>query len=317
MTERTHIPSSPACGQWETLLADALDGLLRPEDEATFSSHMAGCAACTSLFEESRRGREWLEFLSPEPEVPVGLLDKLLAQTGPGQVAGYGLATPSGNVVPIVPAWQRPGIMGHIRRFAEPRLLMTAAMAFFSIALTLNLTGVRVTRLRLSDLKPTSVRSFLERQITTASTPIIRYYDHLRFVYEVQSRMRELRRTTQNEGEPAQPQPGKQPGGPGTSQQNPGGKDGGSRAEPPQQSGNPTWTDSLDYLETSLSHDYLDRPAHSGGSVLQPNQSECLSEVRLPRRAGHTGHSRAMSLKALAVSGFALVPGGRSTEWIA
>jgi hypothetical protein len=28
MVERTNIPSSPACGQWETLLADALDGLL-------------------------------------------------------------------------------------------------------------------------------------------------------------------------------------------------------------------------------------------------------------------------------------------------
>ncbi len=36
MAERTHIPSSPACGEWETLLADALDGLLKPEDEATF-----------------------------------------------------------------------------------------------------------------------------------------------------------------------------------------------------------------------------------------------------------------------------------------
>ena len=47
------------------------------------------------------------------------------------------------------PAWQRPGFMGRVRRFAEPRLLMTAAMAFFSIALTLNLTGVRLTDLRL------------------------------------------------------------------------------------------------------------------------------------------------------------------------
>jgi hypothetical protein len=44
MADRGNIPNSPACGQWETLLADALDGLLRPEDEATFSSHMAGCA---------------------------------------------------------------------------------------------------------------------------------------------------------------------------------------------------------------------------------------------------------------------------------
>src|ERR1035438_9923792 len=89
MAERTHIPSSPACGQWETLLADALDGLLKPEDEATFATHMAACPACTAMFEEARRGREWLEFLSPEPEVPAGLLDKILAHTGPGQEAGY------------------------------------------------------------------------------------------------------------------------------------------------------------------------------------------------------------------------------------
>ncbi len=267
MAERTNIPSSPACGQWETLLADALDGLLRPEDEAVFSAHMAGCANCTTLFEEARRGQEWLEFLSPEPEVPAGLLDKLLAQTGPGQVAGYGLATTSGQVVPITPAWQRPGFVGRVRRFAEPRLLMTAAMAFFSIALTLNLTGVKVTQLRLSDLKPAAVRSFMERRLTMASTPIIRYYDHLRFVYEVQSRMRELRRTTQLDNQDSQPK--KQPTGPGESKQNPSHKDGGSKVDPPQQSGTPILNDSVDYLETSLSHDYLDRPAHSGGSAIE------------------------------------------------
>src|SRR6516165_7419353 len=249
MAERSHIPSTPACGQWETLLADALDGQLRPEDEAFFSEHMAICANCTTLFEEARQGREWLEFLSPEPEVPVGLLDKLLAQTGPGQVEGFGMATTSGTVVPILPAWQRPGFMARIRRFAEPRLLMTAAMAFFSIALTLNLTGVRLSRIRLSDLRPTAVRSFMERQLTMASTPIIRYYDHLRVVYEVQSRMRELRKTTQSTDN--QENQKNQPSGPGESKQNPNHKDGGSRVDPPQQSGTPSLRDS-DYLETSV-----------------------------------------------------------------
>ena len=73
------------------LLADALDGLLKPEDQAIFTAHMAVCPACAALFEEARRGREWLEFLSPEPEVPAGLLDRILAQTGPGQMEGYGL----------------------------------------------------------------------------------------------------------------------------------------------------------------------------------------------------------------------------------
>jgi hypothetical protein len=273
MTERTNIPSSPACGQWETLLADALDGLLKPEDEATFTAHMAVCSACAALFEESRRGREWLEFLSPEPEVPAGLLDKILAQTGPGQVAGYGLVAGAGDVLPVVPrtipAWQRPGFMGQIRRFAEPRLLMTAAMAFFSIALTLNLTNVRLSSLRLSDLRPSSIRSFMERRITMASTPIIRYYDHLRFVYEVESRVRELRRTS--EGEDNNQQKPKNPA-PGESKQNPGGKDGGSRVEPPQESVTPAINDSTDLLETSLrfpAQAVQGRPALSGGSALE------------------------------------------------
>ena len=240
MPDRAHIPSSPACGQWETLLADALDGLLKPEDESLFAEHMAGCQACTALFEEARRGREWLEFLSPEPEVPAGLLDKILAQTGPGQVSGYGLMAGNTKVLPMPPAWQRPGFAAQIRRFAEPRLLMTAAMAFFSIALTLNLTGVKLSGLRMADLRPTAVRSFMERRFTTASVPIIRYYDHLRFVYEVESRVRELRRSEggEDQGQGAgQSRPSDAT--PGESRQTPGGKDGGSRMDPLQQSGKP------------------------------------------------------------------------------
>jgi hypothetical protein len=144
---------------------------------------------------------------------------------------------------------------------------MTAAMAFFSIALTLNLTGVRLNDLRLSNLRPSAVRSFMERRLTMASTPIIRYYDHLRLVYEVESRMRELRRTTQGESTGNQQQPNNgQPATPGESKQTPSRKDGGSRVDPPQQSGSPTH-DSLDYLETSLT--LKDRSAHSGGSLLQ------------------------------------------------
>jgi Putative zinc-finger len=273
MAERTNIPNSPECGQWETLLADALDGLLSPQDEATFNAHMATCAACTALFEESRRGREWLEFLSPEPEVPTDLLDRILAQTGPGQVAGYGILPASGNVVPMPQPWQRPGFMGQVRRFAEPRLLMTAAMAFFSIALTLNLTNVRLSSLRLSDLRPSNVRSFVERRVTMASTPIVRYYDHLRFVYEVESRMREMRRTTEDGS--TQPRP--KDSAPGQSKQDPVRKDGGSRMDPPQQSVSPTINEVNDLLESSLTFPVLtysplssqEGPAHSGGSQVE------------------------------------------------
>jgi hypothetical protein len=292
MASSTHIPNSPACGQWETLLADALDGLLRPEDEATFTSHMSTCAACTALFEESRRGREWLEFLSPEPEVPEGLLDKILAATGPGQVAGYGLIA-GNDVLPMPQPWQRPGFMARVRRFAEPRLMMTAAMAFFSIALTLNLTGVRLSDLRVSNLRPTAIRSFMERRLTMASTPIIRYYDHLRLVYEVQSRMRELRRSTQGEGQ-NQPRNNAQPTTPGESKQNPPHKDGGSRVDPPQQSGVPAANDPFDYLETAFSLTDQSKPERPRNSfaTLEPgthfNGSSALGGSARSRRERST-----------------------------
>ncbi len=255
-SDRANIPNSPACGHWETLLVDAMDGLLRPEDEAIFSSHMATCASCTEMFEQVRRGREWLEFLAPEPEVPAHLLDRILVETGHGKLdpgklivaggpaAGLGASC---DVLAMPPVWQRPGFSARMRRFAEPRLLMTAAMAFFSIALTLSMTGVRISSIKLEDLRPASVRSLLEKRLMTASTPIIRYYDHLRFVYEVESRMRELRRSTEtdqqsqpadkNKTQPSTPAPNG-PGGEGQTHH----KDGGSRLNPnsaPQQTVNP------------------------------------------------------------------------------
>ncbi len=245
--EGVNFPNSPECGLWETQLVDALDGLLTAEDEAFFSSHMVTCATCVQLFEQARRGREWLEFLAPEPEIPAHLLDRILTETGHGKLAsgsmgGGKLAVSGGDILAMPPVWQQPGFMGRMRRFAEPRLMMTAAMAFFSIALTLSMTGVRISGIKTADLRPASVRSMLERRIMTASTPIIRYYDHLRFVYEVESRMRELRRTTESD---QQGQPGDQP----RSQQNGNGgegethkKDGGSKLNPseaPQQTVNP------------------------------------------------------------------------------
>jgi hypothetical protein len=119
---------------------------------------------------------------------------------------------------------------------------------------------VRISKLRLSDLKPTSIRMYMQRQITVAYTPLVRYYDHLRLVYEVQSRVRELRRNNESENDQQKaPQPS------GESKQNPH-KDGGSKVTPPQQSVTPALND-LDLLETSLS--LHDRPAHSIGAAGQ------------------------------------------------
>ncbi len=286
MAERTYIPGSPACGEWETLLADALDGRLRPEDEATFTAHKAVCPACAALFEEARKGREWLEFLSPEPEVPAGLLDKILAHTGPGQskgsewpIGGGALPAPAGSAaIPafIPPVWQQPGFFARMRGSVQPRLLMTFAMAFFSVAVTLNLAGVHLTSVRAANLRPRVLRSYMERQLTMASVPIVRYYDHLRFVYEVESRVRELRGQTEEREPQRRPvTPGETRGAP---DRNPGSKDGGYRVDPQQEPTNSVmgpWGEPADestsgIQETSLTFD--GKSTQPGGAAMEARE---------------------------------------------
>ena len=79
--------------------------------------------------------------------------------------------------------------------------MMTAAMAFFSIALTLNLTGIKLTEVRAADLRPSRVRATLTRQYYSTNEQVMKYYENLRLVYEMEARVRELRRST--EAEPA------------------------------------------------------------------------------------------------------------------
>jgi Putative zinc-finger len=188
------------CEEWEALLVDALDGLLPAGDTAAFHAHSANCMGCADLLAHAKQGQEWLEYLHTEPEVPAGLVSKILDKTAgagaiPVQViAGAGTEQVVGASAVAVP-WRRS--------FQETRLLMTVAMAFFSIALTLNMAGVKLTSLRLADLRPGTIGSTISRQFWGAQSSVVRFYDNMRFVYQLQSKVRELRRDTQTQ--PATP----------------------------------------------------------------------------------------------------------------
>jgi hypothetical protein len=216
------------CEEWEALLVDALDGLMPVGESASFEAHSHECAACATLLAQSRQGREWLEFLYTEPDMPADIVDRILAHTS-GAVAERPLA------VYGAPIAAGPNVMALPRRrfLWDTRLMMTAAMAFFSIALTLNLAGVRLTDLRLSDLTPASLESNLTRQFYGAKTQLVRYYDNLRFVYEVESKMRELRRDEDTQRPaPVQTQPEQKAPAPQTTQ-----PAGGSPANPHKNGG--------------------------------------------------------------------------------
>jgi hypothetical protein len=205
------------CDEWENLIADALDGTLSAADAAAFARHQGECALCAQMLKETQQGKAWIEYLAEEPEVPVDLLQKILARTSGRSVSGEEAAVVPGAPLPVraVPphsAWHRvlPLVRQLARQAFEPRLMMTAAMAFFSIALTLNLTGIKLTEVRAGDLRPSRLRATVTRQFYSTNEQVMKYYENLRLVYEMEARVRELRRSTEAEPSP-RPSPNQTP----------------------------------------------------------------------------------------------------------
>ena len=62
------------CDEWESLIADALDGTLPAADAAAFARHHGECALCAQMLKETQQGKAWIEYLAVEPEVPADLL---------------------------------------------------------------------------------------------------------------------------------------------------------------------------------------------------------------------------------------------------
>lgn len=213
---------SEHCAQCEAMLADAIDGTLSPADQAIFDRHMAACVTCSDMLADVQRGAAWLEMLkSPQPEPPATLLERILAETchsssavaskqgsvhawQPATILGYHpvasvpsfrpeAAHPSATVLPFRSRMASQLSLRSMKRtLLQPRLAMTAAMAFFSIALTMNLTGTRISDLQFSNLRPSS----LKRNFYEANAHVLRYYDNLKVVYELESRVRDLQRSS-------------------------------------------------------------------------------------------------------------------------
>ena len=217
------------CAHCEAMLADAIDGTLSATDQAIFDRHIATCEVCSEMFADAQRGAALLSMLKPHrPEPSASLLERILAETsgsaavvaaphGKGHAAALSPGTAALDATPVgvgnvVPFPARPARRFHFAAFGQamlqPRLAMTAAMAFFSIALTLNLTGVHLNELKASDLKPAN----LERNLSDANARAVRYYENLRVVYELESRVRDLQRDNDNSSTPSStPDRGSQP----------------------------------------------------------------------------------------------------------
>ncbi len=181
-----------SCVKWEAALAEQLDGALSPEKEQAFRKHAGTCESCATLLRESVRGRDWVRLLHDTPPVvPADLLGKILAKTAELPQPAEGAFT---DALPVPsPAFQRERAAGFV---------MTAAMAFFSIALTLSVSGIRLGDIPAAVHGSLSIQATASRQFFNTKKQVVSFYDNLLVVREVEATVEDLRQSAQGGGEP-------------------------------------------------------------------------------------------------------------------
>jgi Putative zinc-finger len=189
------------CNEFDALLSEALDQRLSGEKLERFQAHARICATCGPLLAEADAGLRWLHELV-EVDPPVSLVDNIMAATtGIDTVRMHADARAQAQIswFDRVQDWARNLVSPILGVATQPRFAMSFGMAFFSLSITMSLTGVKLADLRHADLRPSAIR----RNYYETSGKVVKYYENIRFVYEIESRVREFKRATM----PAEPAP--------------------------------------------------------------------------------------------------------------
>jgi hypothetical protein len=188
--------SGMQCVECEALLADALDGTLQGPSLAAFESHQQSCPGCHAMMDEASMGMTWLKGLE-EFEPPKNLVHNILAQT---------IGTLPSEQVEVRPCDTfmdkvKQRLSGFFGPVATPRFAMSFGMAFFSITMLLNVAGFHLTDLRHIDLTSKGVT----KMYYNTQAKAVRYYENIRLVYEIESRVRDLRKAVDQQQEDKTP----------------------------------------------------------------------------------------------------------------
>jgi hypothetical protein len=190
------------CHEFDSLVSDALDGVLTGAQLDTFHAHARTCSACGPLLADVTAGRNWLKDLT-EVEPPVSLVTNILASTTGVDTqrlrVNVSASQPRVSWLERVQAWASAVVQPVWGAIRQPRFAMSFGMAFFSLSVGLSVLGVKPADLRQVSLRPAALR----HTYYNTQARVVRYYENIRLVYEVESRVRELKRNVAPAAEPA------------------------------------------------------------------------------------------------------------------
>jgi hypothetical protein len=177
------------CAELEILLCDYVDGTLRAEERTALEEHLSDCSACRQLNEDVSGATAFFERV-PAPEPPAELLTRIMhhAPMGPAAVRERPADPVAGDARP---SWIRRLLGGLFQGWLQPRYVMGMAMTILSFSMLARFAHIEPRQLRPSDLDPVKVWQGIDDHSHRVYDRAMKYYDNLRLVIEIQSRLKE------------------------------------------------------------------------------------------------------------------------------
>jgi hypothetical protein len=168
------------CSDFEILLCDYVDGTLHGEQKSAIERHLAECAACAELARDGAGAVAFME-RAAVVDAPAHLVTRILFELPVARRAEHSVSRS---------AWRRFRAKW-LEPVLQPRFAMGMAMTVLSFAMLGRFAGIKVRQLSPSDLDPVKVWMTVEDNALRTWERGVKYYDSLRVVFEIQTRLRE------------------------------------------------------------------------------------------------------------------------------
>jgi anti-sigma factor RsiW len=169
------------CVEFEILITDYLDGTLPAAEQVGLEQHLSGCAGCRTLADEISSALKVLG-QAEQIEVPADLITRIAYQAPLGRVRDP--FEHQGAFSRWITRWLQPVL--------QPRLVMGMAMTVLSFAMLERCTGVKVQHIQAADLSPVRIWGGVEDKTLRVKDRAVKYYENLRWVYEIEVRLRAM-----------------------------------------------------------------------------------------------------------------------------
>jgi anti-sigma factor RsiW len=173
----------------ENLTSDYLEGLLEPGLKREVEAHLSACPSCLEMVGDVRRALE-LCHAAPELEPAPWLVRKIVLATVGERKPG---------MAERLAVFFRPAL--------QPRFAYGIAMAVFSFSIIVNAAGVNLSHMTFADLNPRTWFFRANRAGHLFYARAEKFYYDLRVVYEIESRLRQLRAHPEQEQEAPKQEP--------------------------------------------------------------------------------------------------------------